>query len=79
MCPAVIFAASLTPNDNALTAFDIISSVTIKGANGKGLPFGMKALKKFCLWLKKPNNTEPIHILILKPNAIAICAVGENV
>jgi len=49
ICPAVILAANLTPNDRALTVFDINSSVTINGANNKGLPFGIKALKKLYL------------------------------
>lgn len=78
-CPAVIFAASRTPNVIAFVLYDINSIGTISGAIPIGVPAGINIAKKSNLCFINPIIVHPNHILTLIPNATIMCAVGVNV
>ena len=75
MCPAVMLAANLRPNETFLARYDMNSIVTNKGKSAKGQPAGTNKEKNFkpCFW--NPNIVAPNTIVKLRANVNAKWAV----
>ena len=71
MCPAVMLAANLNPNETFLAKYEINSIVTNKGKRAKGQPAGTNKEKNFkpCFW--NPNIVAPNTIVKLSANVNA--------
>ena len=71
ICPAVILAANLNPNDTFLAKYEINSIVTNKGKSAIGQPAGTNNEKNFkpCFW--NPKIVAPNTIVKLSANVNA--------
>ena len=62
MCPAIIFAKSLTDKLTGLLKYEIISIIVINGKSTAGTPLGINIVKYFNPCFKKPIIVTAIKI-----------------